>query len=301
MSLREYQIDKNLAMILEKYGRDNNISPSMVIEHLLETFLYEKKYIVVDEEDFEEDNTPQIMYGERKSKFSKISKTKRSYLLKYGDLDFGYYKNDEVDDVIDKLLDFSDKELEELDRNKWEYSKRKYSKFIRQKLENPLLTPEEFMSSSRLTKWVNEDTVRFVFYKNNERIQLVHFNRSIYDDDVINDAYLFISGLSDEEICEYDGQRRASDLVSAEFLLKYMEDFGVKRLPYTLVSPSGKVIFQRKGATFGTHNVEKVREVWDFLDSKGWDKAYSTKGTGLTGKTYLNWLYSEMENEKGEV
>ena len=295
MSLREYLIDKNVGMILEKYSRDNDISPSMVIEHLLETFLYEKGYINDDVED--DMITPAELYEVRKSKFLKL-KHNGLYHLTYGDLDFGHFKVEEIEEVMDRLLDFSDDELRELDKNKWKYSSRKYGEFIREKLENPLLTPDKFMNAFRISKWDGTDKVRFVFYKGKFRKQIVQFNRNIYSNDVINKAYSFVLELSEDEIWDLFAKKEKSKTKSADFFLKYMNEYGVERLPYSVVNKSGNILFQRKGFTFGTHKVNKAREVWEFLNSKGWDKSFSTKGKGLTGKNYLNWLYSEIENEK---
>ena len=68
-------------------------------------------------------------------------------------------------------------------------------------------------------------------------------------------------------------------------------------IPYTFIISSGNVLIQRKGLRFGTHKPDKVSRVWEFLESKRWSKKYSTEEVGISGKSYLQWLYSEMEKE----
>ena len=50
---------------------------------------------------------------------------------------------------------------------------------------------------------------------------------------------------------------------------------------------------------FGTYDsLEQAKEVRNFLLSKNFDKKYSTKHSGLKGKKYYDWLFSEIEKEK---
>lgn len=303
MKLKEFLINKNIGDILVVYGRDNNLSPSLIIENLVEEFLYNKGYIDVGVEDGEDDVSLADIYAERKSKFTTVSKGNVGVLLRYDDLDFGYYDKDEIDDVISKLLDFSDDELKELDRGKWEYSKPKYKKFIREKMENPLLTVEEFMQDKYfgITKVVREYSSRVVsefYYKSNT---IAHFNHNNYSQNQIDDVELFLKRLGGDELDYIVEHRKESDLQSSEYLLQYMGQYNqrmnIEKLPYTVVLPSGNVFIQRKGLRFGTHNPDNVKDVWDFLESKRWSKEYSTAGVGIAGKSYLEWLYSEMEKE----
>lgn len=303
MKLKEFLINKNVGDMLVMYGRDNNLSPSLIIENLIEEFLYNKGYIGVGVEDDEYDVSPADIYAERKSKFSTVSKGAVGVMLRYGDLDFGYYDKDEIDDVIDKLLDFSDDELRELDRNKWKYSKPKYKKFIREKMENPLLTVEEFLKDRYfgISKVVREYPNRVVsefYYKNNT---IAHFNHNNYSQNQINEVELFLHGLGGDELDYIIEHRKSSKLQSSEYLLQYMGKYNqktdIEKLPYTVIIPSGNVVIQRKGLRFGTHKPDKVGEVWDFLESKRWSKSYSTAGVGIKGKAYLQWLYSEIGKE----
>ena len=300
MKLKEFLINKNVGDMLVRYGRDNNLSPSLIIENLIEEFLYNKGYLDIGlDDDGEYDVSPADIYAERKSKFVSNSKG----LLKYGDLDFGYYDKDEIDEVIDKLLDFSDDELMELDRNKWAYSKQKYKKFIREKMDNPLLTVEEFLKDkcfciSKVERKYKTRVVTEFYYKNNA---IAHFNHNNYSKKQIQEVEMFLQNLGGDELDYIVENRKESDLQSSEYLLQYMgkhnQKTDIEKLPYTVIIPSGNVVLQRKGLRFGTHKPDKVKNVWDFLEDKRWSKSYSTSGVGVTGKEYLQWLYSEMAKE----
>ena len=304
MSLKSYPINEYVGEVLERYSEDNNTSPSFVIENLLENFLYEKHYIQENVEAVTE--TPAEIYSKRRSKFVVRHRTKTHYTLEYDGIYFGMFRPHEIDTVIDKLLDFSDNELKELDRNKWEYPMNKYAPFLRQKLNNPFLTVEEFFEDSRI--------VKSVFNKNNSKVIQFKFDGRLIaqfkdgtPQELIDALYVFVKKLSDDELNSFIDERIRLKVNSAKFLLKYMEDYNNDfknndsdlDLPYTILHKNGTVMFQRKGFTFGTHKKDKAYEVWDFLDSKDWDKKYSTKVTGLSRKKYLNWLYTQIENEKG--
>ena len=303
MKLKEFLINKNVGDMLVRYGRDNNLSPSLIIENLIEEFLYNKGYFDIEIDDDEYDVSPADIYAERKSKFTTLSKGTVGVLLKYDDLDFGYYEKNEIDEVIDKLLDFSDDELRELDRNKWEYSKPKYKKFIREKMDNPLLTVEEFLQDkyfciSKVERKYKNRVVTEFYYKNNT---IAHFNHNNYSKKQIQEVEMFLQDLGGDELDYIVENRKASDLQSSEYLLQYMgkhnQKVDIEKLPYTVIIPSGNVVIQRKGLRFGTHKPDKVKNVWDFLEVKRWSKSYSTAGVGVSGKAYLQWLYSEMAKE----
>lgn len=302
MKLKEFLINKNVGDMLVRYGRDNNVSPSLIIENLVEEFLYNKKYFDVGIDDDVDDVSLEDIYVERKSKFSTVSKGKVGVLLRYGDLNFGYYDSEEIDGVIDKLLDFSDDELKELDRSKWEHGGKKYKKFIREKMENPLLSIDEFLDKwfgiSKVERKYKSRVVTEFYYKNNT---IAHFNNNNYSKKQIQEVEMFLQKLSGAELDYIIENRKASDLQSSEYLLQYMREYNkkndIEKLPYTVIIPSGNVVIQRKGLRFGTHKPDKVKKVWDFLEDKRWSKSYSTAGVGMSGKVYIQWLYSEMAKE----
>lgn len=287
MILNDYQLRTDLSDALQNYERENNCSPILVIENLLEKFLYDEGYITVGEEEVV-CKTPFEIEAERRSKFTVISKGKKSKQIRYGDVDFGYFSANEIDNVIDELLGFSDEQLKELDRGSWKYDKSKYKSYFRAKLDNPYLSVEDFLNNTRINVSVYRSGKTHISFKGNT---ICLFNHSKVKGDVIDSVYDFLNGLSDEELLELIRLKDESDLVSADFVLDYMNAF---KKPYVLFTDSGMVMFQRKGYTFGTHNREDLDVIWEFLDSVGWDKSYSTKVTGLKGQDYKDWLYAKI-------
>ena len=303
MTLRNYLIDEDLGMVLERYSRDNDISPSLVIEKLLETFLYKKEYIQEEVNDIVE--TPAEIYAKRRDNFIVKHRTKDYYQLIYNDISFGFFKKDEINDIIDKLLDFSDEELQELNQDNWEYSSKQYKRFLREKLDNPLLTVDEFIRDSRISVEVKNNKGDKITRFNFKGKMILQFKKGT-SKKTMEEIYYFLKERSDEELKGIIEDRKKLKVNSFKYVSKYMESYDENkdtdetRLPYTtIVKSSGNLLFQRKGFTFGTHKPQKATEVWDFLDSKNWNPKYSTKGKGLSHKEYLQWLYTEIENEKG--
>ena len=303
MTLRNYLIDEDLGMVLERYSRDNDISPSLVIEKLLETFLYKKEYIQEEVNDIVE--TPAEIYAKRRDNFIVKHRTKDYYQLIYNDISFGFFKKDEINDIIDKLLDFSDEELQELNQDNWEYSSKQYKRFLREKLDNPLLTVDEFIEDSRISVEVKNKKGDKITQFNFNGEMILQFKKDT-SKKTMEEIYYFLKERSDEELKGIIEDRKKLKVNSFKYVSKYMESYDENkdtdetRLPYTtIVKSSGNLLFQRKGFTFGTHKPQKATEVWDFLDSKNWNPKYSTKGKGLSHKEYLQWLYTEIENEKG--
>ena len=292
MILNNYKLREDLAEVLEQYERDKNISPILIVENLLEKFLYDEKYIIVDTE-AEVVKTPKDIYSERKSRF-RVMQMSRCSRLYYDVYDFGCFKKDELEEIMDKLLDFSDDELAELDYNNWEYSKNKYKPFIRQKLENPLLTPEEFFNKDRVRRFHSECKNSIGFNFNGQLI--AQFNMDSYPRAIIDEIYEVVCSWSDEEIQEFINKRKNSDseLISAEFLIKEIKESGFGSKKYCICKDNGKVSIVKDGRNFGTHSPDKVDAVWEFLDAHNWDKKYSTKAVGLRGTEYLNWLYLQI-------
>ena len=292
MILNNYKLREDLAEVLEQYERDKNISPILIVENLLEKFLYDEKYIIVDSE-AEVVKTPKDIYSERKSRF-KVIRMSRCCRLYYGDYDFGCFKKKELEEIMDKLLDFSDDELAELDYNNWEYSKNKYKPFIRQKLENPLLTPEEFFNRGRVRTFHSEcrNSIGLTF-----KGQLIaQFNMDSYPRAIIDEVYEVVCSWSDEEIQEFINKRKNSDseLISAEFIIKEIKESGFGGKKYCVCKDNGKVSIVKGGRNFGTHSPDKVDAVWEFLNAHNWDKQYTTKAVALRGNEYLNWLYLQI-------
>lgn len=287
MILKDYHLRTDLADALQDYEIENNCSPILVIENLLEKFLYDEGYITVDR-DTVVCKTPFEIEQERRSRFVVRNKGSSKNII-YGDLDFGYFNSDEVDDIIEELLGFSDDELEGLSRNNWEYGKSKYKPFFRAKLKNPSLTCDEFMNLCRVSLSVYSSGKILISFKGK---RVCSFNSKV-SRDVIDEVRSFLLGLSDDELDSLIKAKDESSLTSAEFVLDYV-DRHRGRKPYVLFKPNGNVMFQRGGYSFGTHDRGYLDSVWEFLDSVDWDKSYSTKVTGLKGKRYKEWLYGEM-------
>ena len=292
MILNNYKLREDLAEVLEQYERDKNISPILIVENLLEKFLYDEKYIIVDTE-AEVVKTPKEIYSERKSRF-RVMQMSRCCRLYYDVYDFGCFKKDELEEIMDKLLDFSDDELAELDYNNWEYSKNKYKPFIRQKLENPLLTPEEFFNKARV-KIFHSESKNSIGFKFKGQL-IAQFNRDSYPRAIVDEVYEVVCNWSDEEIQEFINKRKSSDseLISAEFIIKEIKESGFRGKKYCVCKDNGKVSIVKGGRNFGTHSPDKVDAVWEFLNAHNWDKKYSTKAVGLRGNEYLNWLYLQI-------
>ena len=288
MIFRDYPLNKDIADVLELYARENSLNISSIIEELVKELLFKKGYLVVDEEITQ---TPEEIYSERKNRFHTINKGKY-FQLHYDDFNFGVFPQNEIGNVINKLLDFSDEELEEMSLNNWKYSKGKYKRFIRQKLENPLLTTEEFMKHNKVNQHARKDNVTYDF--NGEL--LASFNRKKYSQETIDDAKLFLNSKSDSELMCLVDERKKSDLSSAEFILELMAQS--KKLPYVYNPKQGNPYIYRNGTNFGTYPQENITEVWYFLESKNWDDKYSSKNTGLKGKKHSEWLCSEMKKEQ---
>ena len=294
MKSRSFQLDENVLNAMDNYVEENNISSANVlIESLLEKFLYENDYIRYDVEEVVK--TPADIKLERKDKFRFRSHGEKWVGLFYEDYDFGRFKRTEVDKVIDKMMCFSDNELKELSMDNWDYDIRKHKSYVRMKLDNPLLTVDEFFKLDSLS--VRNDVKMFyVWYKGQ---MIAGFNKNNYSKDDVDDVYNFLAGLSDEELMGLVDDRKKSDLNSDKFVLKFIRDkkYGVagKMKPYTTVGYKGNIIFQRRGFVFGTHSPDMVDKVWDFLNSKGWDSFYSTKVQNLKGNEYKEWLYGEMD------
>lgn len=74
-------------------------------------------------------------------------------------------------------------------------------------------------------------------------------------------------------------------------------------LKYIYKNPDGGLYrVQRKingeSVNFGTHSLEMAKKVRNFMIIKNWDINYSSKVTGLRGKNYSDWFYSEIEKEE---
>ena len=297
MILNDYKLVEDLAVPLEQYQRDTNSSPILLVENLLRKFLYDEGYIMIGDDD-EVIRTPNDIYLERKNKFIYYRNGRNCWKLEYGDLDFGCFSYEEIDEVIEKLLDFSDEELEELDANKWNYPQLKYKPFIRAKLENPLLTPEEFL---------NKDRVRVQEYKSRNSIHLKHykhglivqFNLKYYSRELVVETYDVLCEMTDDEIGELISARKsANSQKSAEFVLEYLGKYKPKQFKkkYCVFKDNGNVSIVKGGHNFGTHSPDKFNDVWDFLNAHNWDSKFSTKSVGLKGLEYNGWLYLQMEN-----
>lgn len=164
MILNGYPLKNELMEALNEYERDNNLSPRLLIERLLEDFLYDEGYLTVDVEVIQ---TPAEIQAERKNKFHTTKKGKYLHLF-YEDLNFGTFKPDILDDVIDKLLSFSDKELLEMSKQRWKGEIKDYKPFLYDKLG---IIPDENVNiyPTKSNKWtIRKNTL---FYGNYDTIE----------------------------------------------------------------------------------------------------------------------------------
>ena len=300
MILNNYSIREELMVPLEQYERDNNISPIILVENLLEEFLYKKGYIKVEEEVIK---TPEEIKNERKNKF-KIKKSRKNYKIFFENIYFGMFHENEVEYVINGLLNFSDDELKEFDMKTWKtiYPVKYHKPFLLKKLENQSLTPEDFLKKDKIKIWKRRNDCELRF--NNSLICM--FNKDKFSQEIIDKVYSFLNNLSDDVLLNLINERKNSKLTSAEFIFEYMEKYSNNDLPkkkHTSIRNGKYHIKKDRNGTlysFGTHDKENIDEVLNFLKNNNWNTKYSTnkKKKGFYGKAYINWLYSEIEKFK---
>lgn len=161
MILNGYPLKNELMEALNEYERDNNLSPRLLVEKLLEDFLYDEGYLTVD---VEVTQTPAEIQAERNNKFH-THKAGKYLQLFYDDLYFGTFKPDILDDIIDALLGFSDKELLEMSKQEWKGEIQDYKPFLYDKL-NININESRFISVDNRTDAyrINKDGYNYGSY-----------------------------------------------------------------------------------------------------------------------------------------
>lgn len=171
MILNGYPLKNELMEALNEYERDNNLSPRLLVEKLLEDFLYDEGYLTVD---VEVTQTPAEIQAERKNKFHTI-KSGEYIQLFYEDLNFGTFKPDILDDVIDALLGFSDKELVEMSKQEWKGEIKDYKPFLYDKLgiNRSNVNENSFIYSSKNKWYIRRNYVNYGTYDTIEKAKEV--------------------------------------------------------------------------------------------------------------------------------
>lgn len=173
MILNGYPLKNELMEALNEYERDNNLSPRLLVEKLLEDFLYDEGYLTVD---VEVTQTPAEIQAERNNKFhtKKVGKYLRLF---YDDLDFGMFKPDILDNIIDALLGFSDKELLEMSKQEWKGEIKDYKPFLYDKLGiNPPnhINENSFIYPTGNNKWcIQKNSLKYGSYDTIEKAKEV--------------------------------------------------------------------------------------------------------------------------------
>lgn len=295
MKSKKYPIlvaDK-LYSILDDYGRDNNLSISLIVEELLEQFLYDKGYLIIEEEEIAQ--TPEDIYLERKNKFEVVVAGSEYNKINYGDLSFGnIHKSEDSDLFIEKLLKLSDDELTRISLNNWIYPRRQYKSFLYAYLEDNSITPEEFIKENRIGY--------YHIYSNGNNFTRLTFNHKTicefyytkYSKEIIDNVHQFLIELSDAELNNIIEERKSSRLTSAQFVLEYMQIKNIENMKYVYLTKKGKFRLQKMGLSFGTYSKDMICKVYDFLESKNWDESYSQTKGDYDGN-YYDWLYSQLD------
>ena len=153
MLLVGYQLKNEIIEACTNYERDKNPSISSIVEDFLEDFLRKKGYLE-DNIDVDKIIAPiEAIESESEHNFKKgkkrTGKSGNSVEVLYGDLSFGWVKEDDYYDIVDKLMDFSYDELKEISKTNWEGNLNTYRRFLKRKLENPNLKLDDFLSENR--------------------------------------------------------------------------------------------------------------------------------------------------------
>lgn len=222
MISRTYHFKDEIIEALDKYERDSSLSPTVIIENFLEELLYHKGYLTYEINE-EEIQTPFELNNERKKLFKKY-KWKDNVRIKKGDLNFGSFKLDMADEVINKLMDYTDEELVSLSKNNWEYPNKHYCSFLLSKLDDETITPESFMKNISLVTCrtrKNHKGMGTEFLFKNRLIAL--FSHDKYTQSEIDKAKSFLDKQDAETLDMLIDKRKKLKETSAKFLLKQMK------------------------------------------------------------------------------
>ena len=215
--------DKDMVDLLYQFERATGSSLNILVEKYLERVLYERGYLngVV-----EEDNTKLSAPKPKKKGGFVKQKWEDNAQIKKGDLHFGSVKLDVADDIIAKLGNFSEEELENISKTNWGYPKKYYSQFLLAKLEDNSITPDSFMESICLIHWRERDNhgrIGTDILFNNKLV--ARFSHDKYSQNEIEDVISFLKGFSAEDLDWLISKRKKSKEQSGAYVLKYMNSY----------------------------------------------------------------------------
>lgn len=154
--------DKIMVDALCRYERDTRLSINILVENYLEKLLYEKGYLTVELDD---ENQPLLVEKEvkRNNHFSTKKQHNRIRLF-YKNLDFSSHNPDNIEEIKNKLLKYSDEKLKELSVNCWDGSIKGYKSFLYSKLDI-----NESKKKLDITESENKD---MYIFKNKDKYQV---------------------------------------------------------------------------------------------------------------------------------
>jgi len=224
MILADYPLKDEVVEAMVAYERDTKSSLNTLVEDFLEDFLIKKEYLRY-EIPIDEIKTPAEIRSERKNQFTK-SKWEDNCQVKFKDLNFGSFKQEIANDVIDKLSQHTDDELNKLSKSNWKYSTKYYRDFLLAWLDDNDLTPEEFIKSQSLINKVNYHN-RGHNYTRHEynNMQIALFNHDKFSHEDMDLAYSYLCNQSPEQLMDLNEKRKKSKEQSGKFILKRALDW----------------------------------------------------------------------------
>ena len=142
--------DKDMVDLLYQFERATGSSLNILVEKYLEKILYKHGYMnaPVNEEQIDTPNQIEEVLIVKKENFKVIGHGKYKQIM-YNDLDFGNHPPTFVDEILNKLCEYSYEEVRRLSKDNWPKNI-KYPSFLREKLDNPSLTVEQYQKETSL-------------------------------------------------------------------------------------------------------------------------------------------------------
>ena len=224
MLLVGYQLKSEIIEACTNYERDKNPSISSIVEDFLEDFLRKKGYLG-DNIDVDKIIAPiDVIESESEHNFKKGKRNGMDYVeILCGDLSFGWVKEDEYYDIVDKLMDFSHDTLKEISKNNWDGHPHTYGRFLKWKLRNPNLELDDFLSENRFS----------IYHRNDGGWQILYGKFSIctsHDEKQFEKIKKFLFKLSDSELKLLISKLENSKKNRREFVLNYMDSHKLEEM-----------------------------------------------------------------------
>lgn len=221
MRLVDYNFEEDVICAIQEYERDKNPSLNGMVEEFIKGVLYDSGYL---RNDLSED---EIFTPKELNKIDNFSKypwgNEGKVQIKYGDLNFGSFDKEIIDEIIFKLSRLPDEDFIKYSKtycqDKLDYTPKNYSDFILSWLDNESMTPKEL---SVVKRYDFPSTNNIIFRYKNDRITA--FNKEKYPPEKIDEVELFLEGFSASQLQKIIEMRKESSMHSDKFILNLMEN-----------------------------------------------------------------------------